>query len=170
MTVSTASIPVLHCAEVHIFTHKSWVTLVVHHTSLGEMTSKHTTRLLQRISLLRRNREELDRRRWGPPLRVQAQEHSPKHRPSRRSRDHWSLPPFAPQVSYPKPKRREPLKHRSQRATPRIKLHIPLIKLIKKDQVCYSTAPSTTNQNATQGIYIYKGYKEARKVLIGIQY
>ena len=32
--------------------------------------------------------------------------------------------------------RREPLK----RATPRIKLHIPLIKLIKKDQVCYSTA------------------------------
>ena len=30
--------------------------------------------------------------------------------------------------------RREPLK----RATPRIKLHLPLIKLIKKDQVCYS--------------------------------
>jgi hypothetical protein len=25
---------------------------------------------------------------------------------------------------------------------------------IKKDQVCYSAAPSTTNQNATQGIYI----------------
>ena len=46
--------------------------------------------------------------------------------------------------------RREPLK----RATPRIKLHIPLIKLIKKDQVCYSAAPSTTNQNATQWIYI----------------
>ena len=46
--------------------------------------------------------------------------------------------------------RREPLK----RAAPRIKLHIPLIKLIKKDQVCYSAAPSTTNQNATQGIYI----------------
>src|SRR6185437_12361975 len=46
--------------------------------------------------------------------------------------------------------RREPLKW----ATPRIKLHIPLIKLIKKDQVCYSAAPSTTNQNATQGIYI----------------
>ena len=44
----------------------------------------------------------------------------------------------------------EPLK----RATPRIKLHIPLIKLIKKDQVCYSAAPSTTNQNATQRIYI----------------
>ena len=46
--------------------------------------------------------------------------------------------------------RREPLK----RATLRIKLHIPLIKLIKKDQVCYSAAPSTTNQNATQRIYI----------------
>src|SRR6185503_11851015 len=46
--------------------------------------------------------------------------------------------------------RGEPLK----RATPRIKLHIPLIKLIKKDQVCYSAAPSTTNQNATQRIYI----------------
>ena len=64
--------------------------------------------------------------------------------------------------------RREPLKHRTQMATLRIKLHIPLTKLIKKDQVCYSAAPSTTNQNATQGIY--KGYKVARKVLIGIQY
>src|SRR6185295_12083427 len=49
--------------------------------------------------------------------------------------------------------RREPLKP-TQRATLRIKLHIPLIKLIKKDQVCYSSAPSTTNQNATQRIYI----------------
>src|SRR6185437_12742637 len=47
----------------------------------------------------------------------------------------------------------EPLKP-TQRATLRIKLHIPLIKLIKKDQVCYSAAPSTTNQNATQRIYI----------------
>src|SRR6185437_731126 len=44
----------------------------------------------------------------------------------------------------------EPLKQ----ATLRTKLHIPLIKLIKKDQVCYSAAPSTTNQNATQRIYI----------------
>ena len=60
--------------------------------------------------------------------------------------------------------RREPLK----RATLRIELHILLIKLIKKDQVCYSAAPSTTNQNATQRIY--KGYKVARKVIIGIQY
>src|SRR6185312_15702944 len=49
--------------------------------------------------------------------------------------------------------RREPLKP-TQRATLRIKLHIPLIKLIKKDQVCYSAAPSTTNQNATQRLYI----------------
>ena len=64
--------------------------------------------------------------------------------------------------------RREPPKHGAQRATPRIKLHIPLIKLIKKDKVCYGAAPSTTDQNATQGIY--KGYKVARKVLIGIQY
>ena len=31
--------------------------LVVHHTFLGEMTSKLTTRLLQRISLVRSNRE-----------------------------------------------------------------------------------------------------------------
>ena len=46
--------------------------------------------------------------------------------------------------------RREPLK----RATPRIKLHKQLIKLIRMDQVCYSAAPSTTNQNATQMIYI----------------
>ena len=46
--------------------------------------------------------------------------------------------------------RREPLKW----ATPRIKLHIPLIKLTKKDQVCYNAVPSTTNQNVTQGIYI----------------
>ena len=60
--------------------------------------------------------------------------------------------------------RREPLK----RATPRIKLHIPLIELIKQDQVCYSVEPSTTNQDATQRIYI--GYKVARKILIGIQY
>jgi len=34
-------------------------------------------------------------------------------------------------------------------------LHIPLIKLIKKDQVRYSATPSITNQNATQRIYIY---------------
>src|SRR6185312_10464828 len=46
--------------------------------------------------------------------------------------------------------RREPL----QRATLRIKLHIPLIKLIKRTIMCYSAAPSTTNQNATQRIYI----------------
>ena len=65
--------------------------------------------------------------------------------------------------------RREPLKHISQRATPRIKLHIPLIKLIKKDQVCYSATPSTTTKMQPKG-YIYKGYKVARKVLIGIQY
>src|SRR6185369_1324007 len=46
--------------------------------------------------------------------------------------------------------RREPLK----RATLRIKLHIPLIKLIKKDQVCYSAVPSTTTKMQPQG-YIY---------------
>ena len=34
--------------------------------------------------------------------------------------------------------RREPLKYTAQRATLRIKLLIPLIKLIKKNQVCYS--------------------------------
>ena len=50
--------------------------------------------------------------------------------------------------------RHEPLKYTTQRATLRIKLHIPLIKLVKNDQVCYSAAPSTTNQNATQMIYI----------------
>jgi hypothetical protein len=42
--------------RLHNFTHKSWATLVVHHTSLGEMTSKHTTRPLQRITLVRCNR------------------------------------------------------------------------------------------------------------------
>ena len=62
--------------------------------------------------------------------------------------------------------RREPLK----RATLGIKLHIPLIKLIKKDQVCYSVAPSTTNQKMQPKGYIYKGYKVAREVLIGIYY
>ena len=50
--------------------------------------------------------------------------------------------------------RREPPKHEAHRATPIIQLHKTLIKLIKKDQVCDSAAPSTTNQNATQGIYI----------------
>ena len=59
--------------------------------------------------------------------------------------------------------------HGAQRATPRIKLHKPLIKLIKKRTKCViAQQPSTTNQNATQGIY--KGYKVARKVLIGVQY
>ena len=43
--------------RLHIFTHKSWARLVVHHTSLGEMTSKLTTRPLQRILLVRNNRE-----------------------------------------------------------------------------------------------------------------
>ena len=34
--------------KLHIFTHKSWATPVVHHTSLGEMTSKLTTWRLPR--------------------------------------------------------------------------------------------------------------------------
>ena len=52
MTVSTACIPVLHSAEVaHLYPQ------VVSYTFLGEMTSKHTTRPLQRISLVRNNRE-----------------------------------------------------------------------------------------------------------------
>jgi hypothetical protein len=54
--------------------------------------------------------------------------------------------------------RREPLKHTTQRATLRIKLHIPLIKLIKKDQVYESAAPSTTNQMQPK-VFISKGYK-----------
>ena len=58
---------------------------------------------------------------------------------------------------------REPPKHEAQWATPRIKLHKPLIKLIKRTRVCYSAAPSTTNQNATQG-YI-KDIKWLRKSL-----
>ena len=65
--------------------------------------------------------------------------------------------------------RLEPLKYIAQRATLGIKLHVPLIKLIKKDQVCYSAAPSTTNQKYNPKD-IYKGYKVARRVLIGIQY
>ena len=52
MTVNAASIQVLHSAEVaHLYPQ------VVHDTSLGEMTSKLTTRPLQRISLVRSNRE-----------------------------------------------------------------------------------------------------------------
>ena len=35
--------------------------------------------------------------------------------------------------------------------------------------MCESAASSTTNQNQPKG-YIYKGYKLARKVIIGIQY
>ena len=42
--------------------------------------------------------------------------------------------------------RREPLK----RATPRIKLHIPLTNLIKKDQVCYSTAVTPRPTDSTE--------------------
>ena len=57
MTVSTASIPVLHSAEVAHLYPQVVSTLVVHHTSLGEMTSKLTTRPLQRISLVGSNRE-----------------------------------------------------------------------------------------------------------------
>ena len=34
--------------------------------------------------------------------------------------------------------------------------------------MCYSAAPSTTNKNATQGIY--KGYEVAMKILMSIQY
>ena len=50
--------------------------------------------------------------------------------------------------------RHEPLKP-TQRATLRIKLHIPLIKLIKKEPLCViAQQPSTTNQNATQRMYI----------------
>ena len=49
--------------------------------------------------------------------------------------------------------RREPLKlHRGPLSE--LSSSKPLINLIKKDQVCYSAAPSTTNQNATQGNYI----------------
>jgi hypothetical protein len=54
--------------------------------------------------------------------------------------------------------RREPFKHIAQRATLRIKLHIPLIKLIKNDQVYESAAPSTTNQMQAK-VFISKGYK-----------
>ena len=59
--------------------------------------------------------------------------------------------------------------HKPQRVGSRIKLPKNIYKLIKKDQVCYGAAPSTTNQNANQ-MDIYKGYKVARRVLIGIQY
>ena len=44
--------------------------------------------------------------------------------------------------------------HKPQRVGSRIKLHKNINNLIKKDHVCYSAAPSTTNQNATQGTYI----------------
>ena len=56
MTVRTASIPVLHSAEVaHLYPQVvSYASCSSH---LGEMTSKLTTRPLQRISLVRNNRE-----------------------------------------------------------------------------------------------------------------
>ena len=60
--------------------------------------------------------------------------------------------------------RREPLKQ----ATLRIKLHISLIKLIKKDQVCYSVAPSTTNQNATQSPYRHTVLKCSMKMYLKV--
>ena len=57
MTVSTASIPVLHSAEVaHLYPQVvSYASCSSHF--LREMTSKLTTRPLQRISLVRNNRE-----------------------------------------------------------------------------------------------------------------
>ena len=55
--MSTASIPVLHSAEVAHLYPQVVSYAVVHHTSLGEMASKHTTRPLQRISLVWKNRE-----------------------------------------------------------------------------------------------------------------
>ena len=57
MTMSTASIPVLHSAEVAHLYPQVVTMLVFHHTSVGEMASKLTTRPLQRISLVRSNRE-----------------------------------------------------------------------------------------------------------------
>ena len=56
MTVSTASIPVLHSAEVaHLYPQVvSYASCSSH---LGEMASKHTTRPLQRISLVGSNHE-----------------------------------------------------------------------------------------------------------------
>ena len=61
--------------------------------------------------------------------------------------------------------RREPLK----RAIPRIKLHIPLIKLIKKDHYVWERS-NLAQLTKMQPKGIYKGYRVARKVLIGIQY
>ena len=57
MTVSMASIPLLHSAEVaHLYPQVvSYASCSSHF--LGEMTSKLTTRPLQRISLVRSNRE-----------------------------------------------------------------------------------------------------------------
>ena len=56
--------------------------------------------------------------------------------------------------------RREPLKQ----ATPRIKLHIPLIKLIKKRTKCV-IARHLAQLTKMQPKGIYKGYKVARKSL-----
>ena len=80
------------------------VRMRAHHTSLGEMASKLTTRPLQRIPLVRRNREELDRRRWGPPQGVQAQERNPS---TDQAVGVGTVESYhsCPQVSYSKPKR-----------------------------------------------------------------
>ena len=58
MTVSTASIPVLHSVEVaHLYPQVMSYASCSSHFSVGEMTSKLTMRPLQRISLVRSNRE-----------------------------------------------------------------------------------------------------------------
>ena len=88
----------------HIFTHKSWATLVVHHTSVGEMASKHTTRPLQRISLVRSNREGVSAM-MGPTSRGYKTQ---VHRPSKTKSEEQGplkLTSPVPQVSYSKPKK-----------------------------------------------------------------
>ena len=57
----------------------------------------------------------------------------------------------------------------TQRATFRIELHIPLINLNKKDQNVLKRS-NLAQLTRMQPKGIYKGYKVAKKVLIGTQY
>src|SRR6185436_14275876 len=78
--------------------------LVVHHTSLGEMASKHTTRPLQRISLVRSNREG-GSATMGPTSGGTRHKCLDQAQTKPEEQGPLKLTSPAPQVSYSKPKR-----------------------------------------------------------------
>ena len=66
-------------------------------------------------------------------------------------------------------RRRKPLKYRAERVTLRIKLHKTINNLIKKEQNVLKRS-NLAQLTKMQPKGVYKGYKVARNVLIGIQY